>query len=222
MRRLFDLGADPFAISAQLGRDPRLAASVRLHPGLRLPGAWDPFEIAVRAILGQQITVKGGRTLASRLVQLHGRPIALAPGLTHLFPTAAELSGARIERVGIPAARAEAIRSLARVVQSGRLDLESGNDPEAVRETLTALPGIGEWTAGYIAMRALGEPDVFPAGDIVLRRALSGTTKPLSPADAATMSEAWRPWRSYAVLHIWMQAAARKETKQDAAPRRRA
>jgi AraC family transcriptional regulator, regulatory protein of adaptative response / DNA-3-methyladenine glycosylase II len=223
VRRVFDLDADPFAIAAHLAHDPLLAASVRAHPGLRLPGAWDPFEIGVRAILGQQVTVKGARTLAARLVARHGTPVAapLTPGLTHLFPCADDLATARIESIGIPRARAEAIREFARAVATRRLSLEPGCDPEIVRGGLTDIPGIGEWTAAYIAMRALGEPDVFPAGDIVLRRALA-SHKPLSPKVAETLADAWRPWRSYAVLHIWAQAAARKETKDHANPRRRA
>jgi AraC family transcriptional regulator of adaptative response / DNA-3-methyladenine glycosylase II len=222
VRRTFDLGADPFAIAAHLRRDPRLAASVREHPGLRVPGAWDPFELAVRAILGQQVTVKGARTLATRLVERFGRPLpgAVSPGITHLFPSAADLADARVERIGMPAARAEAIRSLAQAVRAGRVSLETGGDDGAAVGALTRLPGVGDWTAAYVAMRAMGEPDVFPSGDIVLRRTLSDGARALSTAEAETIAERWRPWRSYAVLHIWMQAASRKE--KHAAERRRA
>lgn len=238
VRRIFDLGADPFAISAHLSHDPILAPAVRARPGLRLPGAWDPFEIAVRAILGQQVTVKGARTLAARLVARYCKPIAepLSPSLTHVFPVPRELATARIESIGIPQVRAEAIRRLAQSVASRRLSLETGADPERTRAALIEIPGIGEWTADYIAMRAMGEPDVFPAGDIVLRRALAlgdgaegqGRThggsarRPLSPARAMQVAGPWSPWRSYAVLHIWAQAASRKEREEDAAPRRRA
>jgi AraC family transcriptional regulator of adaptative response / DNA-3-methyladenine glycosylase II len=222
VRKIFDLGADPFAIAAHLRHDPRLRASVRAHPGLRVPGAWDPFELAVRAILGQQVTVKGARTLASRLVERFGGRLPASPsaGITHCFPTPADLADAPIEKIGIPAARAEAVRGLARTVRTGRVTLDAGGDGSGALEILTGLPGIGAWTAAYVAMRAMGEPDIFPSGDIVLRRTLSDDSRPLSPLEAETIAEAWSPWRSYAVLHIWMQAAPRKE--KHAAPRRRA
>lgn len=203
VRRLLDLDADPAAIAAHLG-------DVAAIPGLRVPGAWDGFELAVRAILGQQVTVKGATTLAGRLVQRFGEPLASPSperGLTHRFPTPARLARAEIETIGLPAARAASIRAIAQAVTKSALDLDASAGLDATITTLTALPGIGPWTAHYIAMRASREPDAFPSGDLVLRkraadRAASITT-PLSARELDARAEAWRPWRAYAAMHLW-------------------
>jgi AraC family transcriptional regulator of adaptative response / DNA-3-methyladenine glycosylase II len=201
VRRLFDLEADPAEIAARLGA---LAAS---SPGLRLPGAFDPFEMAVRAILGQQITVKAARTLAGRFAQAFGMPLdAPDAALRTLFPSAATVADASIDAIaslGIVSARAQAIRALARAVCDGTLSLEPTADVSAQLDRLRALPGIGEWTAQYLAMRALGWPDAFPHTDYGVRKAL-GTT---SDREVLAQAEAWRPWRAYAVMHLWRSLA---------------
>ncbi len=204
VRRLFDLDADPGRIDAHLAEDPRLAPSVRARPGLRVPGAWDTFEIAVRAILGQQVSVAGATTLAGRLVERFGRPIpGAADGLTHLFPTPEALAAADVASIGLPRARAAAIVGLARATAEGRRPLEPVEGP-------VALAGVGPWTAAYVAMRGGRDPDAFPAGDLVLRRALAGAGQE-APSERAVMllSEAWRPWRAYAAMHLWSLGADR-------------
>jgi AraC family transcriptional regulator of adaptative response / DNA-3-methyladenine glycosylase II len=203
-RRFFDLGADPLQIAAHLRRCPTLRARVRAQPGLRVPGAWDPFELAVRAILGQQVTVRGATTLAGRLATAFGQRIDDDSGaLTHLFPTAPVLAAADIGRIGLPRARAAAIRALAAAVCGGELTLDTAHGLEDTVARLCTLPGIGPWTAHYIAMRALGEPDAFPAGDLGVRRALgNGGPLPAVPA-VERLAERWRPWRAYAVMHLW-------------------
>ncbi len=206
VRRLFDLGADPAAIAGCLAQDPLLAPLVRTRPGLRVPGAWDGFETAVRAILGQQVSVKGATTLAGRLAARYGEPLAADGPLRFLFPTPAALRGAPLEALGLPRQRAGALRSLAAAVDDGRLDLTHCPGLDESVAALAALPGIGPWTAHYVAMRALGEPNAFPDGDLVLRRAVGGET-PLTPAQLRRRSEAWAPWRAYAALHLWAAAA---------------
>jgi AraC family transcriptional regulator of adaptative response / DNA-3-methyladenine glycosylase II len=206
-RRVFDLAADPAQVAAALGGDPLLGPLVRRRPGLRLPGAWDAFECAVRAILGQQVSVAAGRTLATRLVEVAGTPLrAPLDGLTRCFPTPEALAGASLRGLGLTSARAHALRALATAVAEGRLDLE-GPAPEVV-EGLRALPGVGDWTAQYVALRALGEPDAFPAADLVLRR-MAGGDAPMTTRALEARAEAWRPWRGYAVFHLWAEAKAR-------------
>jgi AraC family transcriptional regulator of adaptative response / DNA-3-methyladenine glycosylase II len=210
VRRVFDLAADPHAIGRQLRRSARLRPLIRARPGLRVPGAWDPFELAVRAVLGQQVTVRGATTLAGRLVEGWGRPIAGGePGLTHLFPTPAALAGADVERIGLPRARAATIRALAAAVASGALVLDGAAGLDDAIARLAALPGVGPWTAHYVAMRALGEPDAFPAGDLGVRRALGNGRGPLTASAAERAAEAWRPWRAYAVFHLWNEEGPR-------------
>jgi AraC family transcriptional regulator of adaptative response / DNA-3-methyladenine glycosylase II len=197
VKHLFDLASHPEEVGAALGA---LAAA---HPGLRLPGAADGFEVAVRAILGQQVTVKGAATLASRLVTELGEPIdTQREGLSHLFPNAARLARAdpsAIARLGIVATRSRAIVSLAREVDAGRLCLDPTAPVEATLAALQGIAGIGHWTAQYIAMRALGWPDAFPHPDVAILKAMGEQSGPKALARA----EAWRPWRSYAVLHLW-------------------
>jgi AraC family transcriptional regulator of adaptative response / DNA-3-methyladenine glycosylase II len=172
-----------------------------------VPGAFDGFELAVRAILGQQITVRAATTLAARLMDSFGAPVETPHGgLTRLSPTPERLAAAAVDEIaglGIVQTRARGILALAEAVAAGRLRLGAGAPPEATIEQLVTLPGIGRWTAHYIAMRALRWPDAFPKEDIVLRTRLGR----VSPARAEAMSQAWRPWRSYATLHLWQDAA---------------
>jgi AraC family transcriptional regulator of adaptative response / DNA-3-methyladenine glycosylase II len=204
-RRMFDLAADPGRIVSALEHDPLLAPMVRTHPGLRIPGAWDPFECAVRAVLGQQVSVAAGRTFAERLVERTGHAVSTGePGLTHLFPSPAALALAELDGLGLTSARIGALRALAGAVKDG-LDLSGSADD--VIGALTALPGIGTWTAQYVALRGLGEPDAFLAGDLVLRRVASSSDAPLSARALETRADAWRPWRGYAGLHLWRAAA---------------
>lgn len=201
VRRMFDLGADPVVIAEHLGSDPLLRAAIAAHPGIRTPGAWDGFELAVRAIIGQQITVSAATTLTGRIASAFGSPYADGEHLDRLFPTPAQLAGAGLEPLGVMPARAEAVRSLARHVASRPL-LSKARDPQTTLATLRQMRGIGEWTAQYIAMRAFNELDAFPSGDLVLRR-IAG----LSARDLNRRAEAWRPWRSYGVVLLWQQAA---------------
>jgi AraC family transcriptional regulator, regulatory protein of adaptative response / DNA-3-methyladenine glycosylase II len=203
-RRVFDLGADPREITLHLGRDPLLARRIARHAGLRVPGSWDPFETAVRAVVGQQVTVRGATTLIGRIVEAFGAPLPEPAhgGLTRLFPTAARLAAADLTRVGMPRARAEAIRALATAVADGALPLDGALGLERTVAALTRLPGIGPWTAHYIAMRALGEPDAFPDGDLGLRRALV-RGRVVGARELAARAEAWRPWRAYAAMYLW-------------------
>ena len=208
-RRMFDLAADPVLTARTLDCDPVLRNCLRRRPGLRIPGIWDPFECAVRAVLGQQVSVAAARTLAARLVARAGRPIepALesADGLTHLFPTPEELVRAELGGLGVTGARIAAIQRLAQAVLDGALDFSAS--AEEVIAALEALPGIGAWTAQYIALRALGEPDALPAADIVLRRMAANGGAPFSTRQLEMHAESWRPWRSYAVMHLWRAAA---------------
>jgi AraC family transcriptional regulator, regulatory protein of adaptative response / DNA-3-methyladenine glycosylase II len=205
VRRLFDLGADPAVIAGHLRADPLLEGPLLQHPGIRTPGAWDGFELAVRAIVGQQISVRGATTLAGRLASLWGSDVDGGTGLVRLFPTPAQLMDAEVERAGVMPARAETIRSLARRVLNGGIVLDARADVRVTVAALQALPGIGAWTAEYIAMRALGEPDAFSTGDLVLRR----MTGDLSARALDRRSAARRPWRAYAVMLLW-EAATRE------------
>lgn len=208
VRRVFDLAADPVAIDAHLSRDPLLASLVAARPGLRVPGAWDGFELAVRAVLGQQITVPAATRLASKLVAAFGEPIAdpgvREHGLTHVFPTAQRLFRADLATIGMPNARRMALASLAGAVVADPLIFGARRSLDEAIAQLRSLAGIGEWTAQYIAMRELHEPDAFPATDVGLSRALGDRCgeRP-SPAALLVHAEQWRPWRAYAALHLW-------------------
>lgn len=218
-RRIFDLTADPVAIGEALGDDAVLGRLVALRPGLRVPGAWDPFELAVRAVLGQQVSVVGASTLAARLVSRFGQALETADGaLTHVFPSAEALSGAPVEEIGVPRARAETVRGLALAVASGRLSLEPGGGLEEAERRLRELPGVGPWTAHYIAMRALGERDAMPAGDLALRKAISANGRVATERELASAAEAWRPWRAYAAMWLWTRNLS--EAANDAGDRR--
>ena len=203
LRNLFDLDARPDLIAAQLRQDKRLRGAVDKHPGLRVPGAFDGFEMAVRAILGQQVSVQAATTLAGRLTQTLGESVVTPwVELTNLAPTAAQLAASSIDQVaglGIVGARARCMIALAAACAAGDVQLDAGVHPEQAMQKLLQLPGIGPWTAHYIAMRALRWPDAFPKEDIAVRKNLGG----VSAAQAEDLSQAWRPWRSYAVLHIW-------------------
>ncbi len=211
VRALLDLDADPAAINAVLHAD------FPDGDGLRVPGAWDGFETAVRAVLGQQITVAAARTLAGRLVARFGEPVPTPwPALTRLFPTAATLATAPAEalgELGIVRQRQGAIRALAQAVESGALRLAPGEDVVRTLDRLPALPGIGDWTAQYIAMRVLRWPDAFPAGDVALQSALGVRQDPRPARAAEAASRVWQPWRSYAVVRAWSRGAPPPQTK---------
>ncbi len=199
IRKMFDLGADWAAIVQNLRSDPVLAGSVEAHPGLRVPGCWNGFELAVRAILGQQITVKGATAMAGRMASSFGKPFRAAKGLTHLFPAPEALADAKLGSIGVTGARAETIRSLARAVCSGKINFEGVVDSDAFLNRLCEVHGIGKWTAQYVAMRALGEPDAFPSSDLGLLRAMAlGGSRELEQR-----AETWRPWRAYAAMYLW-------------------
>ncbi len=204
-RRLFDLDAAPDPIARHLGGDPELRSSVRRWPGLRVPGAWDGFEVAVRAILGQQVTVRGATTLTGRLVDRFGTTLEEAPstGLSKLFPAACDLADADVGCIGIPGSRARAIRCFAEAVADGKLALDGTMDFETFVDVAVALPGIGDWTAQYVAMRALREPDAFPSTDLGLVRAATGSGERITPAALRRRAENWRPWRAYAAMLLW-------------------
>ena len=210
VRRVFDLDADPEAVARALRRDPLLGPAIRARPGLRVPGSWDPFEGLVRAVVGQQISVVAAARLAGRLVAMLGARLDLpaGEGLTHLFPGPAALAAADPAALPLPAARARALTALAARVASGDLTLAAGASLEATLEALAGLPGVGPWTAQVVAMRALGEPDAFPAGDLSLRRALGTRGAPVGEGEVLARGEAWRPWRAYAAQHLWAMDAA--------------
>jgi AraC family transcriptional regulator of adaptative response / DNA-3-methyladenine glycosylase II len=218
VRRAFDLDARPDRVASVLGRDPVLAPLVAARPGLRVPGAIDPFEAAVRALLGQQVSVAAATTLAGRLVTALGAPLppiaASSPRpatLTHRFPTAGEVAAAgpaAIARIGLPAARAHALHALAAGVASGAIRIDGIRALEPYVADLVRCPGIGPWTAHYLALRALHHPDAFPAADLGVRKALG-----MIPARAAEARAApWRPFRAYAVLHLWTPLGADRAT----------
>jgi AraC family transcriptional regulator of adaptative response / DNA-3-methyladenine glycosylase II len=209
--RMFDRDVDPGEIANHLRTDSRLTALVDNEPGLRLPGTGDPFELAMRGILGQQITVAAAHTLCGRVVARYAEPISDAPnGLTHLPVTPAALARAAPEDVaslGMPQTRARTLVLLARAVVAHDVTLEHGRDPLEVMTELRHIPGIGPWTAEYIAMRALSWRDAFPAADLGIRNALGG----VSAREALRIAEPWRPYRAYAVIHLWNSLATKRQ-----------
>jgi len=196
---MFDLNADWSVIARTLRVDPALALAVDAEPGLRVPGGWNGFELTVRAILGQQVSVKGATTLAGRIAEAFGRRFSPAEGLTHLFPTPEVLADADLRRIGLTSARAQTVRAFARAVCERRISFEGVADFDTLRERLCEVPGIGKWTAEYVAMRALCDPDAFPAGDLHLRRKTGAHTE----RELERRSESWRPWRAYATMLLW-------------------
>jgi AraC family transcriptional regulator of adaptative response / DNA-3-methyladenine glycosylase II len=207
LRRMFDLDADVEAIGAHLSGDAGLAPLIARRPGLRTPGTWDRFELAARAILGQQITVGAARTLAGRLTTLAGSQVSPEArghtALTHVFPTPGQIAEANLSSLGMPRARIAALQSLAHAAVANPKLFEASGAEDDVLARLLALPGFGEWTAQYWALRALRDSDAFPAADVGLLRALTTNGKRLSPKALTARAEAWRPWRAYAAQHLW-------------------
>jgi AraC family transcriptional regulator, regulatory protein of adaptative response / DNA-3-methyladenine glycosylase II len=203
--RWFDLDADIEAIDAHLARDPLLAPVIAARPGLRVPGTWDPFELSMRAIIGQQVSVAGARTIAGRLVARAGDRLATPSGaIVSLFPRPEQVAEADLSAIGMPGARARAIVGFASAVAGDPSLLEASDDLDAIVARLKALPGIGEWTAHYIALRGLKHPDAFPASDLGLLRALEREAgRRPSPAEVIARAEAWRPYRAHAAQHLW-------------------
>jgi len=199
IRSMFDLNADWAAVYRGLRSDPELCVRLEAAPGMRVPGCWNGFELAVRAIVGQQITVKGASVLAGRIVQQFGPPFDGPGGLTRLFPPATALADARLESIGLPGARAQSIRLLARAVRDGEIGFEGIVDLNEFMERFCRIPGIGQWTAQYVAMRGLGEPDALPSGDLGLLRALELEDS----RELERRAEAWRPWRAYGAMYLW-------------------
>jgi AraC family transcriptional regulator, regulatory protein of adaptative response / DNA-3-methyladenine glycosylase II len=199
IRAMFDLNADWIAIARALNADPVLAARLKLHPGLRVPGCWSGFELGVRAILGQQISVREATTLAGRLVNKFGLPFSNGNGLTHIFPQPETLARADVASIGLPKARARTIQAFARFMMHPEHSFERIADSSLFLEQLCSIPGFGQWTAQYVAMRALGDPDAFPSGDLGLLRGLGLK----SVRELEQRAEIWRPWRAYAAMYIW-------------------
>jgi AraC family transcriptional regulator of adaptative response / DNA-3-methyladenine glycosylase II len=208
LRRVFDLAADPAPIAAHLAKDPALAPLVKARPGLRVPGAWDGFELAIRAVLGQQITVVAAARLAGRLVAAHGKRLAKPDGdLTHVFPRPEALAGADLTSLGMPRSRAMALSAVAAaaVADTHLFDATCALDDAITR--LRSIRGVGEWTAQYIALRQLREPDAFPAADIGLMRAMASRDgRAHSSSELLDRANPWRPWRAYAAQHLWASA----------------
>ncbi|GAA2450008.1 DNA-3-methyladenine glycosylase 2 family protein [Streptomyces macrosporus] len=210
VRRLFDLDADPYAVAERLGADPMVGPLVRRLPGLRSPGTVDPHELAVRAVLGRRTTAGAARALAGALVAAYGKPLPAPDGaLTHLFPAPDNLAEAPLAELDVPESRRRTIREVAGALADGTVVLDPGADREEAERALLALPGVDPWTAGWVRMRALGDPDVFLPCDADLRHG------PARPADAAERAEGWRPWRSYALHHLWNAASRRPQTPPD-------
>lgn len=203
-RQLFELDVDPTPVAEVLGTDPTMATLIRARPGLRVPGAIDGWELAARAILGQQVSLVGAQTLGNRLVRALGAPLeAPVGGLTHLFPTPAAVAEADLAGLGILPARQEALGALAQAVANGTLILDRGVEREETVRRLEALPGVGPWTAAYVAMRALGDPDAFPVTDLALRRAAGRLGLGTDNRALLARAESWRPWRAYAAMYLW-------------------
>jgi len=214
-RMLLDLDSDPLAVVEALGGDPLLGPLVHAAPGLRVAGHVDGQELALRAVLGQQVSLGGAATLAGRLVAAHGEPLEQPlGGVTHLFPSSAAVAAADPASLAMPSARRRALLGLAAALADGELALDAGVEREEARQQLLALPGIGPWTAAYVAMRALRDPDAFLATDLGVRHALERLGQDGRPASAEHLSDGWRPYRAYAVQHLWASLAStpRKES----------
>lgn len=211
IRAMFDLNADWASIVKTLHSDPVLSTSAHAEPGIRVPGCWNGFELAVRAILGQQVTVRGATSLAGRMASAFGKKFDGLNGLTHFFPSAEILAKSKLEGIGLTAARAETIRTLARDVASDKIKFEGVVDSEDFLRRLCEIPGIGAWTAQYVSMRALGEPDAFPSSDLGLLRALAVS----GPRELERLSDPWRPWRAYAAMYLWRVGGKKKAEKRE-------
>lgn len=205
VRRMFDLDAEPLRIAAHFAADEQLGPLVARHPGLRLPAAFDPFEQGVRAIVGQQVTVKAAVTITGRLVTRLGQPLngATVMGVERLFPSAAAIAEANLDGIGMPAKRVHCLQHFAQQVASGALVLDIAHGSAALIERLCALPGIGPWTAEYIALRAFAAVDAFPASDLGLLNAPVWGADGITAKQLLARAEAWRPWRAYAAAHLW-------------------
>jgi len=210
-REVFDLDAPVDEVEKVLGSDALLGALLLRRPGIRVPGAWDGFELTVRAILGQQVSVKAATTLTGRVVERYGEPLVTplvgAAVPTHRFPTPERLARARFNGMGIVGSRVETLRRLAAATLRGDVSFESAADPDDFCRSLQTIKGIGEWTAQYVAMRALKHPDAFPASDLGLVRSLQNGQR-ATPAELANRAEAWRPWRAYAAMLLWSRDAS--------------
>ena len=203
-RRLFDLDADPVAIDAALAHDPMLRPLVRLRPGLRVPGHPDGFELAVRAVVGQQVSVAGARTILGRFVERYGKPLDAPVGtITHVFPDAATMATVDPGALPMPKARAAALVGVAAAFADGRVVVDPGVDREELRANLLALPGVGPWTVEYVLMRAVGDPDAFLASDLGVRRTLEARGLDGRVRAATERATGWSPWRAYANAHLW-------------------
>ncbi|CAB3713580.1 putative bifunctional transcriptional activator/DNA repair enzyme AlkA [Paraburkholderia graminis C4D1M] len=211
--KMFDLRADPKKIGAALAADPWLAPLIDAAPGLRVPGAWSGFELVVRAIVGQQISVKGATTIIGRLVQRAGERIDGHPhdNTAWRFPTPEALAAVDLAQIGMPGKRVAALQGFAHAVATGDVPLDSATaDASELRAALLALPGIGPWTVEYVAMRAWRDPDAWPAWDLVLMQSICARDPSLvRPTQQRTRTDAWRPWRAYAAMHLWNEVADR-------------
>jgi AraC family transcriptional regulator, regulatory protein of adaptative response / DNA-3-methyladenine glycosylase II len=215
VRRMLDLDADPQAVEAVLGADPSLAEWISARPGLRVPTCAEPLEALVRAITGQQVRLSGGRAVAAKLLAEHGRPLSFADDRLHLvFPRAADLAELDPASLPMPRLRGGTLVQAAGLVAGREVGLGPGTDRDELRWRLGQVPGIGPWTLGYLALRGLGDPDVLLGGDLVVRRALARIGLPDGPAGLAEHARAWRPWRSYVVVHAWAAAAARTHSPE--------
>jgi AraC family transcriptional regulator of adaptative response / DNA-3-methyladenine glycosylase II len=219
-RSLLDLDADPVAVSDVLGSDPLLGALVRRSPGRRVPGSVDGAELAFRAVLGQQVSVAGARTLAGRLIARCGEPLpetlaAERDGPTHLFPGPHAVAGAALDGLGVPSARRETLRDLARALAGGGIVLDPGSERGEVERRLLELRGIGPWTASYVAMRALRDPDAFLPSDLGIRKAICRLGHAGDRRSVASLAERWRPWRAYATQHLWASLGDEKDQKDE-------
>ena len=218
-RGLLDLDADPVAVAEALGADPLLAPLVARSPGRRVPGSVDGAELAIRAVLGQQVSVAGARTLADRLVVRCGEPLPkslAAPdaGLTYLFPEPGAVAETATVDLAVPAARRLALRDLSLALAEGAITLDPGTDREAAHRKLLSLRGVGPWTASYVAMRALGDPDAFLPTDLGVRRAVAKLGRAGNTASVAALAERWRPWRAYATQHLWASLESTREIRE--------
>jgi len=212
IRAMFDLSADPAEIARCLASDSLLAPRVATAAGLRVPGCWEGFELAAREALGQRLNAKDAASLSGRVARAFGRPLEMAEGVTHLFPTPEVLAEADLRGIGVTKARAEAVGALARAVRDGRICFGAGTGSESLFARLCEIPGIAKSTAQCVAMRALGEPDSFPSSDPSLLRVVELDSAP----ELERRAETWRPWRAYAAMYLWSIAA-----ESSAAPRRR-